>query len=163
MNSHEEQPLRACELIYNQTTIPKPVPDKETIISSDESICTDHMVVATWRRGIGWSRPELKPYGSLSLLPTASCLHYVVMMASYGSSASNTMLLDLELRLLEFLSHFSNLGKSRSSSSNCCQWTLLAGFPETVLVTFSTFAPPSSVLQPNWVFKHPGKQCYSSS
>lgn len=76
MNSNEEQPLRAVELIYNQTTIPKPVPNKETIISSDESICTDHMVVATWRHGIGWSRPELKPCGSLSLSPTASCLHY---------------------------------------------------------------------------------------
>lgn len=34
------------------------------------------MVVATWKHGVGWSSPELKPYDSLSLLPTASCLHY---------------------------------------------------------------------------------------
>lgn len=76
MASDEEQPLMACELIYNQTTNPQPVPNKETTLSSDQSICTDHMVVATWKRGIGWSRPELKPYGSISLPPTASCLHY---------------------------------------------------------------------------------------
>lgn len=71
-----EQPLRASELVYNRTTNPQPVPKKETILLSDQSICTDHMVVATWKHGVGWSKPELKPYGPLSLLPTASCLHY---------------------------------------------------------------------------------------
>lgn len=71
-----EQPLRASELVYNRTTNPQPVPKKETILSSDQSICTDHMVVATWKHDFGWSKPELKPYGPLSLLPTASCLHY---------------------------------------------------------------------------------------
>lgn len=71
-----EQPLRACELSYIRTTIPRPVPNEDTILSSDESICTDHMVVAKWKLGFGWSKPELKPYGPLSLLPTASCLHY---------------------------------------------------------------------------------------
>jgi branched-chain amino acid aminotransferase len=76
MASDGEQPLRACELIYTHTTKPQPVPKKETILSSDQSICTDHMVVATWKHGVGWSKPELKPYGPLSLLPTASCLHY---------------------------------------------------------------------------------------
>jgi branched-chain amino acid aminotransferase len=34
------------------------------------------MVVATWKHRVGWSKPELKPYGPLSLQPTASCLHY---------------------------------------------------------------------------------------
>lgn len=72
----EEQPLRACDLVYHRTTDPQPVPNKETILSSDQSICTDHMVIATWKHGVGWSKPELKPYGPLSLLPTASCLHY---------------------------------------------------------------------------------------
>lgn len=72
----EEQPLRASELVYNRTTNPKPVPKKETIVASDQSICTDHIIVATWKYGVGWSKPELKPYGPLRLLPTASCLHY---------------------------------------------------------------------------------------
>lgn len=71
-----EQPLVARELSYSRTTIPKPVPDEATVLSSDQSICTDHMISATWKRGVGWSKPELKPYGPLSLLPTASCLHY---------------------------------------------------------------------------------------
>ncbi|KAI7780379.1 hypothetical protein LA080_016103 [Diaporthe eres] len=71
-----EHPLRACELSCTRTRNPKPVPSEETILSSDQSICTDHMVVATWKHGVGWSKPELKPYGPLSLMPTASCLHY---------------------------------------------------------------------------------------
>lgn len=71
-----EQPLRASELVYNRITNPQPVPKKETILSSDQSIFTDHMIVATWKHGVGWSKPELKPYGHVSLLPTASCLHY---------------------------------------------------------------------------------------
>ncbi|KAK1457266.1 branched-chain amino acid aminotransferase [Colletotrichum cuscutae] len=69
-------PLRACELSYNLTSSPQPVPSEATILSSEQSICTDHMVVASWKHGIGWSKPELKPYGPLNLLPTASCLHY---------------------------------------------------------------------------------------
>ncbi|KAK1451421.1 branched-chain amino acid aminotransferase [Colletotrichum melonis] len=71
-----EYPLRACELSYNLTSSPQPVPSEATILSSEQSICTDHMVVASWKHGIGWSKPELKPYGPLNLLPTASCLHY---------------------------------------------------------------------------------------
>ncbi|KAH7123459.1 aminotransferase [Dactylonectria estremocensis] len=71
-----EQPLVAHELSYSRTTAPQPVPDAATVLSSDQSICTDHMISATWKYGIGWSKPELKPYGPLSLLPTASCLHY---------------------------------------------------------------------------------------
>ncbi|KAK5992113.1 Branched-chain-amino-acid aminotransferase [Cladobotryum mycophilum] len=34
------------------------------------------MITATWRQSTGWGNPELKPYGPLSLMPTASCLHY---------------------------------------------------------------------------------------
>ncbi|KAH7463464.1 hypothetical protein FOMA001_g18153 [Fusarium oxysporum f. sp. matthiolae] len=72
----KEQPLTASRLSYTYTTTPKPVPQEATILASEESICTDHMVVATWKHGVGWSSPELKPYGPLSLPPTASCLHY---------------------------------------------------------------------------------------
>ncbi|KAK1655883.1 aminotransferase [Colletotrichum phormii] len=61
---------------YKRGKDPQPVPSEATILSSDQSICTDHMIVASWRHGLGWSKPELKPYGPLSLLPTASCLHY---------------------------------------------------------------------------------------
>ncbi|KAE8381185.1 aminotransferase [Aspergillus bertholletiae] len=70
------QPLDASNLIYTYTTRPRDVPDEATADSSDETICSDHMVVATWHSSTGWSAPELKPYGPFTLMPTASCLHY---------------------------------------------------------------------------------------
>ncbi|KAG6063906.1 hypothetical protein E4U32_000747 [Claviceps aff. humidiphila group G2b] len=69
-------PLAASQLSYNLTTTPRPVPDEITATSGDETVATDHMVTATWRASTGWASPELKPYGPLSLMPTASCLHY---------------------------------------------------------------------------------------
>ncbi|KAK4150978.1 hypothetical protein C8A00DRAFT_45735 [Chaetomidium leptoderma] len=52
------------------------VPDEDTACAGNETICTDHMITVTWKLGSGWSAPELKPYGPLSLMPTASVLHY---------------------------------------------------------------------------------------
>ncbi|KAG5919017.1 hypothetical protein E4U61_001241 [Claviceps capensis] len=69
-------PLSASQLSYNLTTTPRPVPDEITATSGDETVATDHMITATWRASSGWASPELKPYGPLSLMPTASCLHY---------------------------------------------------------------------------------------
>ncbi|KAF9874229.1 branched-chain amino acid aminotransferase [Colletotrichum karsti] len=34
------------------------------------------MITAQWKESTGWAAPELKPYGPLSIMPTASCLHY---------------------------------------------------------------------------------------
>ncbi|KAJ5520964.1 Aminotransferase class IV [Penicillium fimorum] len=70
------KPLDASELTYTYTTDPRDVPDEATAAKSKDTICTDHMIIARWKKDIGWSTPELKPYGPLSLLPTASCLHY---------------------------------------------------------------------------------------
>ncbi|KAG6049913.1 hypothetical protein E4U39_005256 [Claviceps sp. Clav50 group G5] len=69
-------PLAASQLSYTLTTAPRPVPDEITATSGDETVATDHMVTAIWRASSGWASPELKPYGPLSLMPTASCLHY---------------------------------------------------------------------------------------
>ena len=69
------RPLRAEDLTYNRTTSPKPVPSEAVVLASEDSICTDQMATARWKHGVGWSRPELKPYGPLSLMPTASCLY----------------------------------------------------------------------------------------
>lgn len=74
----EEQPLRADHLTYNHMAAPMPVPSEVEMLASDETVCTDHMVLARWKRGVGWSNPELTPYGPLSLMPTASCLHYAI-------------------------------------------------------------------------------------
>ncbi|KAF5855436.1 hypothetical protein ETB97_009224 [Aspergillus alliaceus] len=70
------QPLDASKLTYTYTTTPRNVPSEATANASDETICTDHMITATWTSTTGWSTPELKPYGPLTLMPTASCLHY---------------------------------------------------------------------------------------
>ena len=40
------------------------------------SIFSDHMVVANWTRGEGWSRSQVQPYGPFTLDPAASVLHY---------------------------------------------------------------------------------------
>ncbi|KAK4219541.1 aminotransferase [Rhypophila decipiens] len=52
------------------------VPDEATACSGTETICTDHMITCTWKVSSGWEAPALKPYGPLSLMPTASVLHY---------------------------------------------------------------------------------------
>ncbi|KAL2758258.1 hypothetical protein ACRALDRAFT_2025873 [Sodiomyces alcalophilus JCM 7366] len=74
--SPEYQELDASKLIFHRTTSPRPVPDEATAHAGSETICTDHMITATWKASTGWSAPELKPYGPLSLMPTASVLHY---------------------------------------------------------------------------------------
>lgn len=69
-------PLDASKLIFTRTKNPRPVPDEAAACSGIETICTDHMISATWNVTTGWSAPELKPYGPIALMPTASVLHY---------------------------------------------------------------------------------------
>lgn len=71
-----QQPLDASRLIYNLTSSTRPVPDEATANAAPETVATDHMAIANWSEAAGWSAPEIKPYGPLSLMPTASCLHY---------------------------------------------------------------------------------------
>ncbi|KAH8171226.1 amino-transferase class IV domain-containing protein [Sarocladium implicatum] len=75
-NGSSPAPLDASNLTYTLTTSPRHVPDEATANAGLETICTDHMVTATWSESAGWATPELKPYGPLSLMPTASVLHY---------------------------------------------------------------------------------------
>ncbi|EGR45032.1 hypothetical protein MKX07_002501 [Trichoderma sp. CBMAI-0711] len=75
-NGTTPAPLDASKLIYNLTKDPRPVPGEEVANASDQTICTDHMLTATWSASEGWGAPEIKPYGPLSLMPTASVLHY---------------------------------------------------------------------------------------
>ncbi|KAJ6178238.1 hypothetical protein N7519_008699 [Penicillium mononematosum] len=71
----DQQPLDASKLTCIYTTNPREVPTEAKLHKSG-TICTDHMITASWKVSAGWSAPELKPYGPLSLLPSASCLHY---------------------------------------------------------------------------------------
>ncbi|CAG8949813.1 hypothetical protein HYFRA_00004137 [Hymenoscyphus fraxineus] len=68
--------LDASKLIFTKTKTPMSVPAPDDPIINTSSQCTDHMITAVWRSTTGWDAPELRPYGNLSLAPTASCLHY---------------------------------------------------------------------------------------
>lgn len=78
VNGHKStvQGLDASKLTYTFTKSPREVPAPGVTSFNDSTICTDHMVTATWTAKAGWATPELKPYGPLSLMPTASVLHY---------------------------------------------------------------------------------------
>jgi branched-chain amino acid aminotransferase len=69
-------PLDASKLKFTRTKTPMAVPQPGDPIIATASQCTDHMVTAVWKSTTGWDSPELKPYGNLSLAPTASVLHY---------------------------------------------------------------------------------------
>ncbi|TEY82615.1 hypothetical protein BOTCAL_0028g00370 [Botryotinia calthae] len=68
--------LDASLLKVTKTTTPMNVPAAGDPIINTASQCTDHMITAVWNNMTGWGVPELKPYGNLSLAPTASVLHY---------------------------------------------------------------------------------------
>ncbi|RDW86036.1 branched-chain-amino-acid aminotransferase-1 [Coleophoma crateriformis] len=68
--------FEASKLIYNYTASPRSVPDEDNACSGPDTICTDHMVTCTWNASKGWDFPELKEYGPLAIMPTASVLHY---------------------------------------------------------------------------------------
>jgi len=70
------RPLDASKLKFTQTTTPMTVPEPGDPIIATSSQCTDHMITAVWNSTTGWDAPELRPYGNLSLAPTASVLHY---------------------------------------------------------------------------------------
>ncbi|KAJ6127942.1 Aminotransferase class IV [Penicillium samsonianum] len=55
------QPMDASKLIYSYTTDPRDVPDEATAAKSNDTICTHHMIIARWKKDIGWSTLELKP------------------------------------------------------------------------------------------------------
>ncbi|PYH98488.1 branched-chain amino acid aminotransferase II [Aspergillus ellipticus CBS 707.79] len=69
-------PLDASRLIIERTTNPQPVPSASDRLSSLGSRCTDHMITVKWNEQTGWSVPKLEAYGPLTLMPTASVLHY---------------------------------------------------------------------------------------
>ncbi|KAH8685975.1 putative branched-chain-amino-acid aminotransferase [Tricladium varicosporioides] len=71
-----DRPLDASLLKFTKTKTPMVVPEPGDPIIDTASQCTDHMITAVWKLGSGWEAPELKPYGNLSLAPTASVLHY---------------------------------------------------------------------------------------
>lgn len=68
--------LDASKLRITLNQEPKYVPHPSEPCVAEQKTCTDHMLTASWTQAGGWAAPELKPYGPLSLMPTASVLHY---------------------------------------------------------------------------------------
>ena len=66
--SLEASRLDVSKLTYSYTTTPRDVPSEAAIRDSDDTICTDHMIVASCTAKKGWVAPELKPFGPFSLL-----------------------------------------------------------------------------------------------
>ncbi|EME84022.1 uncharacterized protein MYCFIDRAFT_162874 [Pseudocercospora fijiensis CIRAD86] len=64
------------KMTYTYTRTPRPVPDPDSAETKAQKTCTDHMVTARWTLETGWDAPELKPYGPLAIMPSASVLHY---------------------------------------------------------------------------------------
>ncbi|KAF2161638.1 hypothetical protein M409DRAFT_28032 [Zasmidium cellare ATCC 36951] len=69
-------PLDASKITHTYTTTPRAVPAPDSDETKSQKTCTDHMVTARWTIESGWETPELKPYGPLSIMPSASVLHY---------------------------------------------------------------------------------------
>lgn len=67
-------------LQFGVTPNPSPVSDadREAILANPGfgQHFTDHMVEIHWRDGVGWHRPQVKPYGKIQLDPAAAVLHY---------------------------------------------------------------------------------------
>lgn len=69
--------LDASKLTITYTSHPKAYNPNETPSTSwRHDKATDHMITCMWTDEKGWETPELKPYGPLELMPTASVLHY---------------------------------------------------------------------------------------
>ncbi len=68
--------LDASNIEITFTQAPRAVPEPGSTEEKSQKVCTDHMVSAVWTAEKGWARPEIVPYGPLSLMPTANVLHY---------------------------------------------------------------------------------------
>lgn len=76
LNQHHLSRLDASKLTITRTTNPGTVPAPNSLEVWAQKTTTDHMLTVSWSATSGWATPEIKPYGNLSLSPTASVLHY---------------------------------------------------------------------------------------
>ncbi|KAF2491242.1 branched-chain amino acid aminotransferase II [Lophium mytilinum] len=68
--------LSAARLNIALTSNPRTVPAAGSPEIASQKVCTDHMIQARWTVSNGWDAPSLQAYGPLSIMPTASVLHY---------------------------------------------------------------------------------------
>ncbi|KAH8815029.1 aminotransferase [Xylogone sp. PMI_703] len=68
--------LDASQINVTRSTSLRSVPEPNSPEVWSSRHCTDHMACIAWTEHEGWHTPEIKPYGPLTIMPTASCLHY---------------------------------------------------------------------------------------
>lgn len=68
--------LDASKLTFTPNLNPKSVPAPNSAEVWSQNYTTDHMLTVRWTEKNGWDTPEVRPYGPLSIMPTASVLHY---------------------------------------------------------------------------------------
>lgn len=68
--------LDASKLTITPNLNPKPVPALNSAEVWSQTATTDHMLTVRWTEKNGWDAPAILPYGPLSIMPTASVLHY---------------------------------------------------------------------------------------
>ncbi|CCF57001.1 hypothetical protein KAFR_0B07030 [Kazachstania africana CBS 2517] len=67
-------PLKAANVkITGIKTPSQPKPNEQLVFGKT---FTDHMLTVEWTKASGWGIPEIKPYGNLSLDPSACVFHY---------------------------------------------------------------------------------------
>jgi len=75
--SNSQSPLSDIELArleVHKTTTPKQLPALKSLKFGHAF--SDHMLVIPWKVSQGWGTPEIRPYGPLSLDPSATVFHY---------------------------------------------------------------------------------------
>lgn len=75
-HSGAQAPLDASKMTVKLTEAHRSPPELDSDETRAQKTCTDHMVTARWTVESGWDAPELRPYGPLSIMPSASVLHY---------------------------------------------------------------------------------------
>ncbi|KAH7906283.1 branched-chain amino acid aminotransferase II, partial [Hygrophoropsis aurantiaca] len=73
-NTVAPAPLDASKLKITLTDFPKSLQKPEELRFGQTY--SDHMLIMSFDPVTGWSTPEIKPYGPLSLDPSSSCLQY---------------------------------------------------------------------------------------
>ncbi|KIL71084.1 hypothetical protein M378DRAFT_509788 [Amanita muscaria Koide BX008] len=66
--------INVSKLQLSRTSNPRPIPPASSLVFGETF--TDHMLTIPWNIQSGWGTPEIKPYGSLSLKPSCTVLHY---------------------------------------------------------------------------------------
>nr|POE99542.1 branched-chain-amino-acid aminotransferase, cytosolic [Quercus suber] len=74
--TRQQAALDASKMRVTLTTQPRTPPTPNGPEVRSQKVCTDHMVSARWTLEHGWETPEMRAYGPLEIMPSASVLHY---------------------------------------------------------------------------------------